>query len=91
MSIAYLGASNICRHQLPHLTWLRPRQPTRGWIAISETFRHGIDGTYYRDDNPCDPTQLVATFRPDLDQFDWLDAHQPVARVGTSILLYEIK
>jgi len=91
VSIAYLGASNICRHQLPHLTWLRPRQPTRGWIAISETFRHGIDGTYYRDDNPCDPTQLVATFRPDLDQFDWLDAHQPVARVGTSILLYEIK
>jgi hypothetical protein len=55
VSIAYLGASNICRHALPRLTWLRPRQPTRGWIAISETFRHGIDGTYYRDDNPCDP------------------------------------
>jgi hypothetical protein len=90
LSIAYLGASEICRHNLPRLTWLRPRQPAHGWIAISETFRHGIDGTYYRDDNPCDRSQLVATFRPDVRQYDWLDAYQPVARVGTSILLYDI-
>ena len=53
-TIAYFGASDICRHALPHLTWLRPRQPVRGWIAISQTFRHGIDGSYYRDGNPCD-------------------------------------
>ena len=30
---------------LPHLTWLRPREPAHGWIAISQTFRHGIDGS----------------------------------------------
>ena len=89
-SIAYFGASEICRHHLPHLTWLRPREPTHGWIAISQTFRHGIDGTYYRDGNPCDRAQLVGTFRPDITQYDWLDAYQPVARIGASILLYNM-
>ncbi len=89
--IAYFGASEICRHHLPHLTWLRPREPVHGWIAISQTFRHGIDGSYYRDGNPCDRAQMVGTFRPDTTQYDWLDAHQPVARIGGgSILLYNI-
>jgi hypothetical protein len=88
--IAYFGASDICRHQLPRLTWLRPRQPVHGLIAISETFRHGIDGSYYRDGNPCDRTQLVGTFTPDTRQYAWLDAYQPIARVGASIRLYDI-
>jgi hypothetical protein len=89
--IAYFGASEICRHHLPRLTWLRPRQPVHGWIAISQTFRHGIDGSYYRDGNPCDRSQMVGTFRPDTAQYAWLDAYQPVARIGGgSILLYEI-
>ena len=83
-------ASDICRHQLPHLTWLRPREPVHGWIAISETFRHGIDGSYYLNGDPCDRTQMVGIFRPDTTQYDWLDAYQPVARVGTSIRLYQI-
>jgi hypothetical protein len=89
--IAYFGASDICRHPLPHLTWLRPRQPVRGFIAISQTFRHGIDGSYYRDGNPCDRSQMVGVFRPDTTQYDWLDAYQPVARVGASILLYDTR
>jgi 4-amino-4-deoxy-L-arabinose transferase-like glycosyltransferase len=88
--IAYFGASEICRHHLPQLTWLRPRQPVHGWIAISQTFRHGIDGSYYRDGDPCDRSQMVGTFRPDTKQYEWLDAHQPVARIGASILLYNI-
>jgi 4-amino-4-deoxy-L-arabinose transferase-like glycosyltransferase len=90
VSIAYFGASDLCRHPLPRLTWLRPRQPVRGWIAISQTFRHGLDGSYYRDGDPCDRSQLVGTFRPDTTQYDWLDAYQPVARVGASILLYDV-
>ena len=89
--IAYFGASEICRHALPHLTWLRPREPVHGWIAISQTFRHGIDGSYYRDGDPCDRSQMVGVFRPDTTQYDWLNAHQPVARIGGgSILLYNI-
>jgi 4-amino-4-deoxy-L-arabinose transferase-like glycosyltransferase len=90
VNIAYFGGAEICRHPLPRLTWLPPRQPVHGWIAISQTFRHGIDGSYYRDGNPCDRSQLVGAFRPDTTQYDWLDAYQPVARVGASILLYDI-
>ena len=88
--IAYFGASEICKHALPRLTWLRPGQPVHGWIAISQTFRHGIEGTWYRDGNPCDRSQFVDTFQPDTEQYAWLDAYQPVARVGASILLYDI-
>jgi hypothetical protein len=90
VSIAYFGASDICRHKLPHLTWLRPRAPAHGLIAISETFRRGIDGSYYRNGDPCDRSQLVGTFLPDVNQYAWLDAYQPVARVGASILLYDV-
>jgi hypothetical protein len=90
VNIAFFGASDLCRHGLPRLTWLPPRQPAHGWIAISQTFRHGLDGSYYRDGNPCDRSQLVGTFRPDTRQYDWLDAYQPVARVGASILLYDV-
>jgi hypothetical protein len=90
VSIAYFGASEICRHALPPMTWLRPREPTHGWVAISETFRHGIDGTFYRNGDPCDRSQFVGTFMPDTKQYAWLDAYQPVARVGASILLYQI-
>jgi hypothetical protein len=90
VTIAYFGASDICRHQLPRLTWLRPREPVHGLIAISETLRHGIDGSYYRDGNPCDRTQLVGSFTPDTRQYAWLDAYQPIARVGASIRLYDI-
>jgi 4-amino-4-deoxy-L-arabinose transferase-like glycosyltransferase len=90
LSIAYFGASEICRHALPPMTWLPPRQPTHGWIAISETFRHGIDGTYYKNGDPCDRAQFVGSFVPDTTQYAWLDAYQPVARVGASILLYQI-
>lgn len=90
VSIAYFGASDICRHKLPHPTWLRPRTPAHGLIAISETFRRGIDGSYYRNNDPCDRSQLVGTFLPDVNQYAWLDAYQPVARVGASILLYDV-
>jgi hypothetical protein len=33
---------------------------------------------------------MVGEFRPDTTQYDWLDAYQPVARVGASILLYDV-
>jgi hypothetical protein len=90
VNIAYFGASELCRHPLPRLTWLPPRQPVHGWIAISQTFRHGIDGSYYKNGNPCDRSQLVGVFRPDTTEYDWLDAYQPVARIGASILLYDV-
>lgn len=90
VSVAYFGVSDLCRHRLPPLRWLRPHERARGWIAVSEMFVSGAIGTYYRDGNPCDDSQRVLSFTPDPTQYAWLRAYQPVARVGTSILLYDL-
>ena len=49
LSIAYFGASEICNHKLGRLTWLAPRQPAHGWIAVSEMYRAGLDGGTFRN------------------------------------------
>ena len=90
VSIAYFGASDVCRHHLPPLRWLRPYERASGWVAVSEMYRTGAAGVSYRDGDPCDPKQLVNVFRPDPNQHAWLDAYQPVARIGKSIRLYQI-
>jgi 4-amino-4-deoxy-L-arabinose transferase-like glycosyltransferase len=90
MSIAYFGASDLCRHNLPPGRWLRPYERVTGTVVISEMYRKGVAGPFYRDGNYCDRDQLTREAHPDYDQYKWLDAYQPVARVGASILIYEI-
>jgi 4-amino-4-deoxy-L-arabinose transferase-like glycosyltransferase len=89
-SVAYFGPSDLCRHHLPTGRWLRPRERVTGVIAISEMYRKGVIGNFYRDGNYCDREQWVREAPPDPGQFAWLDAYTPIARVGTSILLYDI-
>jgi 4-amino-4-deoxy-L-arabinose transferase-like glycosyltransferase len=90
MSIAYFGISDLCRHRLPPGRWLRPYQRVTGTVVVSQMYRKGVVGGYYRDGNYCDRAQMTPEAKPDYDQFAWLDAYQPVARVGASILVYEI-
>src|SRR5262249_3748148 len=90
VSVAYFGASDVCRHRLPRPRWLRPYERARGWIAVSEMYRSGVAGTYYRDGDPCNPDPLVSIARPDPNQYAWLDAYRPIARIGASILLYDV-
>ncbi len=90
VSIAYFGAADVCRHHLPGGRWLRPHDPVTGWIAVSEMYRKGVVGFYYRNGDYCDRAQFVGEAPPDPGQFAWLDAYQPVARVGKSILLYYV-
>jgi 4-amino-4-deoxy-L-arabinose transferase-like glycosyltransferase len=90
LSLAYFGASELCRRPLPPGRWLRPYERTAGWVAISEMYRKGVVGFSYRDGNYCDPAQWVVAAPPDPDQYAWLDAYAPVARVGRSILVYRI-
>jgi hypothetical protein len=89
VSVAYWGAADLCRH-LPRGRWLPPRTPTTGFVAISETYRKGVAGFYYRDGDYCDPGKLVSSAAPDPGAYAWLDAHEPALRVGASILLYDI-
>jgi hypothetical protein len=90
MHIAYFGPSDLCRHDLPPGRWLRPYERVTGTVVISEMYLKGVAGAYYRDGNFCDRTQLTPEAHPDYDQFKWLQAYTPVARVGASILIYDI-
>jgi hypothetical protein len=90
MSIAYFGPSDLCRHPLPPGRWLRPHERVTGTVVISEMYLQGVAGTHYRDGNYCDRAQLTPEAHPDYDQYAWLKAYRPVARVGASILIYEI-
>ena len=90
VSLAYFGASDVCRHSLPPLKWLRPHERASGWVAVSEMYRSGVAGVSYRDGDPCDRAQQVDVFTPDPNQYAWLNAYQPVARIGRSIRLYQI-
>jgi 4-amino-4-deoxy-L-arabinose transferase-like glycosyltransferase len=90
VSLAYFGPADLARHDLPPGRWLRPYERVHGWIAISEMYRRGVVGFYYRDGNYLDPAQLVASAPPDPQQYAWLDAFEPVARIGRSILLYDV-
>jgi len=89
-SVAYFGPSDLCRHHLPVGRWLRPHERATGVIAISEMYRKGVIGNFYKDGDYCDRTQWVREAPPDPSAYAWLDAYQPVARVGKSILLYDI-
>jgi Dolichyl-phosphate-mannose-protein mannosyltransferase len=89
-SVAYFGPSDLCRHHLPPGRWLRPYERATGFIAISEMYRKGVIGAFYRDGNYCDRDQLTREAPPDPNQYAWLAAYTPVARVGTSILLYDV-
>jgi 4-amino-4-deoxy-L-arabinose transferase-like glycosyltransferase len=90
VALAYFGPADLCRHDLPPGRWLRPYERATGWIALSEMYRQGVLGFYYRDGDYCDPGQLVMSAPPDPNQYAWLDAYEPVARVGQSILLYYV-
>ena len=90
VSLAYFGAADLCRHALPPGRWLRPHERATGLVAISEMYRKGVLGFFYRDGNYCDRSQLVDVAAPDPGEYAWLDAYAPVARIGTSILLYDI-
>jgi 4-amino-4-deoxy-L-arabinose transferase-like glycosyltransferase len=90
LSLAYFGPADLARHDLPPGGWLRPHKRAIGWIAISQMYRRGVIGFYYRDGDYRDPSQLVMSAPPDPEQYAWLDAYEPVAHVGQSILLYYV-
>ena len=63
---------------LPAWDSLEPYQPVSGWVAVSQTMLKNYGW-------------MVAQQRGRADlAFAWLDAYQPVGRVGKSILLYYI-
>jgi 4-amino-4-deoxy-L-arabinose transferase-like glycosyltransferase len=90
MSIAYFGPSDLCRHRLPPGRWLRPHERATGTVVISQMYLKGVTGFFYENGDYCDPAQLSPEAHPDYEQYAWLSAYEPVARVGKSILVYDI-
>lgn len=76
MSCLYTGDDT--RLGLPAWDSLEPYQPVKGTVAVSQTMLKNYGWMVAQQRG-----------RPDL-AFAWLDRYQPVARVGKSILLYEI-
>lgn len=87
LHIAYFGNVRICEAGLPPLTWLPPAQPTKGWIAISETYYRDHWHKVYTD--PCD--RWGGTYYGERGGYDWLREHEPVAWAGKSIRIYHIE
>jgi len=76
MRCLYTG--DDARLDLPSWDSLDPYQPVTGWVAISFTMQKTYGWVVAQQKG-----------RTDL-AFSWLDRYQPVARVGRSILLYNI-
>jgi hypothetical protein len=79
VAINYYGTTDITRHGMPDVTRWDWREHPTGWVAISLTKRmrgHAI------------LRNRTWTLIP--DAYAWLDAYQPVARIGRSMLLYHL-
>jgi hypothetical protein len=78
LHMACLYTGDDSKLDLPPWDGLEPYQPVKGWVAVSFT----MFKTY---------SWLVSQQRGRPDKgFAWLERYQPVARVGKSILLYNI-
>ena len=77
MRLAYFGPDRPETYGIRAIP-LRGCAPVKGLLAISANVRMGL----YAASNP-----LVA---PPPGCYDWLDAHEPVARLGGSIWLYHL-
>jgi hypothetical protein len=77
--MACLYTGDDTRLGLPNWDGLDPYQPVKGWVALSYTMRENFGWMTARQRG-----------RNDL-AFAWLDQYQPVAKVGRSILLYNIE
>jgi hypothetical protein len=76
MAVMYTGDDT--KLGLPRWDGLEPYQPVSGWVAISFTMLKTYGWHVAAERRRSDPA------------FGWLDAYQPVERVGRSILLYHI-
>ncbi len=77
MACLYTGDDS--RLGLPNWDGLEPYQPVKGWVAVSYTMLHNYGWMVAQQQG-----------RGDL-AFAWLDRYRPVAKVGKSILLYDIE
>jgi hypothetical protein len=84
VSVGVWSSSDLSHLDLPPFDILQPHRPATGWVAVSvRAMRTGqvvvCQGCHIFPDRPYPR-----------DTLSWLDQYQPVARVGKTILLYDI-
>jgi hypothetical protein len=96
VAISYFGRADLHRAGLPEFRELAPYHKVDGWVAISAYNEalptpfvmhrlQGIDSPYYSI--PWNYEKVKHEPGP----FAWLQAYQPVTRIGQSIFVYHIE
>jgi hypothetical protein len=80
VTTAYFGSAEPAAHGVPVVAGWKRGDPVNGWFAVSQTLRQR-------------GTAQVVNGRWELhpDALQWLDAYEPVARIGKSMLLYHVR
>jgi hypothetical protein len=84
----FFGTMNPCRADLPPLVPLESKVPVTGWIVLSEQFYRSDFFVSTRRES-CASPHYKFILQP-AGSFDWLKAHEPVARIGATLRLYYI-
>ncbi len=82
----FFGTMNPCAPGLPPLVPLEPKVPVTGWIVLSEQFYRSNFFISIRRES-CASPHYKFNLAP-AGSFDWLKAHEPVARIGATLRLY---
>jgi 4-amino-4-deoxy-L-arabinose transferase-like glycosyltransferase len=94
VAISYFGRADLRRSGLPEFHELLPNQRVSGWVAIS-AYNQALPSAFHvRQMTGMAPYYGLAEHFDKLPHgpgpFAWLEAYQPVARIGESIFVYEI-
>jgi hypothetical protein len=63
-----------------YLPWESAKGPYAGWVAVSASLLHVAQGRW-------DPTLA----HPAEDRYAWLQGHAPVAKIGYSIWVFDLR
>ena len=80
VTTAYFGSAEPAAYGVPVTAGWRRGATVQGWFAVSQTLRSRGPARFVNGQWDIDQNALA-----------WLDNHQPVARIGRSILLYDIR
>jgi 4-amino-4-deoxy-L-arabinose transferase-like glycosyltransferase len=82
------GTALFCEHNLPPLKSLPVGQQVNGWIAVFERPYRLNRGRARKD--ICSEPGAANSVKAPSGWLDWLHSRQPVARIGSSVLLFHI-
>jgi hypothetical protein len=95
VALSYFGTADLTHADLPNFRELVPYQKVDGWIAISARYRVIPSPFVVQAAPPGMPLYYsvpgnFSKLQPGTGPFSWLNAYQPVQKIGHSIFVYYI-